>query len=132
MFWVPCTHVCMFLPEKSEVTLFWPKACMHTSFYRMKGCVKLFQHKTISCFFRYGCFFTFFYIYKKKILDSGKFSTSGFWWFYMFWNVLNTIWLFRENVCLSVCVCDKNFMASVARELIHRISWNFVFRVTLS
>ena len=27
--------------------------------------------------------------------------------------------------CLSVC--DKNFVASVAGELMHRISWNFIF-----
>ena len=46
--------------------------------------------------------FTFFYVHKKKILGSRKFSTSGFWWIYMFWNVLNTIWPFLENVCLSV------------------------------
>ena len=29
--------------------------------------------------------------------------------------------------CLSVC--DKNFVASVARELMHRIQWNFIFSV---
>ena len=35
--------------------------------------------------------FTFFSIHKKKVLDSRKFSTSGFWWIYMFWDVLNSI-----------------------------------------
>ena len=35
-------------------------------------------------------------------MDSWKFSTSGFRWIYMFWDVLNTIWPFLENVCLSV------------------------------
>ena len=48
--------------------------------------------------------FTFFYIHKKKVLDSRKFSTSGFRWIYMSWDVLNTIWPFLENVCLSVCL----------------------------
>ena len=45
--------------------------------------------------------FTFFYMHKKKVLDSQKFSTSGFRWIYMFWDVLNTIWPFLKNVCLS-------------------------------
>ena len=41
------------------------------------------------------------------------------------------------SVCVSVCVCarawvrlcvcDKNFVASVAREVMHKISWNFIF-----
>ena len=44
-----------------------------------------------------------YYIHKKKLLDSRKFSTSGYRWIYMFWDVLNTIWPFLENVCLSVC-----------------------------
>ena len=47
-------------------------------------------------------FFTFFYIHKKKVLDSRKFSNCGFRWIYMFWDVLNTIWPFLENICLSV------------------------------
>ena len=46
-------------------------------------------------------FFTFFYIHKKKVLDSRKFSTTGFRWIDMFWDVLNTIGPFLEKVCLS-------------------------------
>ena len=40
---------------------------------------------------------------RRKYLDSRKFSTSGFRWIYMFWDVFNTIWPFLENVwlCLS-------------------------------
>ena len=34
--------------------------------------------------------------------------------------------------CLCLCVCDKNFVASVARELMHGFSWNFIFRFTLT
>ena len=46
--------------------------------------------------------FTFFYTHKNKVLDSRKFSKSSFRWIYMLWDVLNTIWSFLENVCLSV------------------------------
>ena len=46
--------------------------------------------------------FTFFYTHKKKVLNSLKLPTSGFWWIFMIWDVLNTIWSFLENVCLSV------------------------------
>ena len=47
----------------------------------------------------------YFLLYKKKkVLVSCKFSISCFWWIYTFWDVLNTCWLFLENVCLSVCV----------------------------
>ena len=49
--------------------------------------------------------FSLFYINKKKVLDSRNFSTSGFRWIYMFWNILNTIWLFLKNVCPCVCMC---------------------------
>ena len=48
-------------------------------------------------------FFTFFYTYKKKVLDSCKFSTASFRWIYVFWDVLNMIWPFLENVCLLIC-----------------------------
>ena len=34
--------------------------------------------------------------------------------------------------CLSVCVWDKNCVASEARELIRRISENFIFGVILT
>ena len=48
-------------------------------------------------------FFTFFYIHKKKIFNSQKFSATDFRWIYMFWDVLNTLWPFLENVCMYVC-----------------------------
>ena len=48
--------------------------------------------------------FTFFYIYKKEVLGSRKFSTSGVRWIYIFWDVLNKIWPILENVCLLVCL----------------------------
>ena len=62
------------------------------------------------------------------------FSTSDFWWIYGFWDALNKIWLFLGSFCLpvSLCMCDKNFLASIFRELMHRISWNFTFSVILT
>ena len=39
-------------------------------------------------------------IHKKKVLDSRKFSTSALRWIHMFWDGLNTISPFLENVCL--------------------------------
>ena len=50
--------------------------------------------------------YTFYFLLykKKKVLVSCKFSFSGFRWIYTFWDVLNTIWLFLENVCLCVSV----------------------------
>ena len=59
-------------------------------------------------------FFTFFYIHEKKELDLRKFSTYGFRWIYTFWDVLNTIWSFSENVCLYVCF-QKAFGHCISR-----------------
>ena len=57
------------------------------------------------------CFITLFYTHKKKVLDSRKFWTYGFQRTYVFWDVLNTIWLFWENTCLyvdlSLCMSRK-------------------------
>ena len=69
-----------------------------------------FSGRNNSCFFEKNFFnifsdrhfITFFYIHRKKVLDSRKFSTSGFQWIYMFSDVPNTIWPFLENVCMSV------------------------------
>ena len=38
----------------------------------------------------------------------------SFWWIYMFWYVLNAVWLFLGNVCLYVW--NRNFVASVVTE----------------
>ena len=59
---------------------------------------KIVLHSYKEKFFSY--IFTFFYMHKKKVLDSRK-----FWWIYMFWDVLNTIWPFLENIC--VCTPPK-------------------------
>ena len=60
-------------------------------------------------------FYTFFYIHKKKVLDSRKFPTFGFSWIYMFWDVLNTIWPFLENISLYVCTSSKFCWRCISR-----------------
>ena len=56
---------------------------------------------------------TFFYIHTKKIMDSRKFSTSGFRCIYIFWDVLKTSWPFLENICLYVYL--QNFVDTVSQ-----------------
>ena len=74
----------------------------------------------------------FFYIHKNKALDSQKFSISGFWWIYIFWDVLNMIWSFLENVWLSLrpSVCLYYFVETVSQELMGGNWWNLIFSCT--
>ena len=69
----------------------------------------------------FSAFVKFLLYHQKKVLDSWKFSTSGFWWIYMIWDALNTIWPLLENVCLSVCrspkFCGNCISGSNARKL---------------
>ena len=38
-----------------------------------------------------------------------------------------------DDFCkIAVCVCDKNFVASIAQELIESILWNFPFSVIVT
>ena len=78
----------------------------------------------------YSSLYTFFYIHEKKVLESWKFSTSGFRWIYMFWDVLNKIWRILENICLSVCMSPK-FCGYCISNLMRRNWWNTVFSCTL-
>ena len=76
----------------------------------------------------------YFLLHKsKKVLVSSKFLISGFWWIYMFWDVLITIWVLLENVYLpaKMCVCIWQKFC-VAQELMNRISWNSIFSITLT
>ena len=66
-------------------------------------------------------FITFFYIHKKKILDSRKFSTSGFRCIHMFWDVLNSISPFLENVCLSTKFFGHCISRTNARKLMENM-----------
>ena len=34
--------------------------------------------------------------------------------------------------CLSVCMCDQNFVASAAEDLMHRVSSNLIYGVILT
>ena len=67
-------------------------------------------------------FFTFFYINRRKHWFRANLWFPVFGRF-MFWDVLNTT---ISGKCLSfrLCVCDRNLVASVTRELMHRISQN--------
>ena len=88
-------------------------------------------------------FFTFFYIlYKKKVLESWKFSSPGFWRIYTFWNILNTISLFLQYLhyflqflhlmSVGMSVYDTNFVTSLAQKVTHKIAWNFIFSCILT
>ena len=63
-----------------------------------------FSTRSMILFFSLLILISFFYIHKKKVLDSRKFLTSGFRLIYTFWDVLNTVWPFLEIVCPSVCL----------------------------
>ena len=66
----------------------------------------------------------FFYIHKKKTLKN--FRHPIFDGFYMFWDVLNTIWPFLE-----MYVCLQNFVDSVSEELMCKNWWNIIFSCIL-
>ena len=68
-------------------------------------------------------FFTFFYINRRKYWFRPNFRIpvfDGLTRFGMSWSRFEYIW--KMSVCPSVClcVCDKKFVPSVARELIHQ------------
>ena len=50
---------------------------------------------------------------RKKALDSPKISIFGFWCLFMFWDVQNTIWLFFENLCLSVYLSAYMYVSKI-------------------
>ena len=77
---------------------------------------------------------TFFYLYRRKFWFGQNFWLLVFDKFTRFgtsWSLFDYFW--KMSVCLDVClcVCDKNFEASVARQLMHGISWNFIFWIIL-
>ena len=73
----------------------------------------------IMVFFLWLTIFIFFYIHKKKVLDSRKFPTCGFRCIYTFWGILNTIWPLLQNACLSVCMsaCLQKLLDTESQEL---------------
>ena len=36
-----------------------------------------------------------------------------------------------KSLPICLCVCDKNFVATVAQELMNNVLWSFLFRVTI-
>ena len=73
--------------------------------------------------------FTFFYIHTKKVLDSRKFSTSGFW--SIFRCPEHNLTIFRKCLCVGLYVCLQNFVGTVSQEMMNRNWWNFIFSCTL-
>ena len=77
--------------------------------------------------------FSTYYI-KIKYLNCENFWLQvfyGFTSFGMSWTRFDYFYKMCLSVCLvCLCVCDKNFVASVARELMNKISWNFIFSIT--
>ena len=79
---------------------------------------------------------TFFYINRRKYWFCPNFWLSVFDGFTRFGIPLSRFDYFWKiyiclSVCLCLCTCDKIFVASIARELIHIISWNFRFWIIL-
>ena len=68
--------------------------------------------------------FSFFYKNRRKYWFGGNFRLPVFDRFTRF----RMSWTRFDYFCLSIW--DKNFVASVARELLHGISWNFIFSIT--
>ena len=89
---------CIFLSSKNRNHLI-PKNLKKMQHHLLSN----FHKKSKSVYiFIYSVGFYFLLYKKKKVLVSSKFSISSFWWIYTFWDALITIWLFLENVCLSV------------------------------
>lgn len=53
----------------------------------------------------YLLFYTFFYQYKKKLLDTWNKSFPSFQKNYTYKKIPNMIWLILENVCPWICLC---------------------------
>ena len=86
-----------------------------------------------SCFSPCKIFIFFCILCKEKVFEFWKFSIFGFKRIYMFWNVLQTISLFLQNICLSavgLSECDTNFVTLLAQKIMNRIMCNFVLSCT--
>ena len=90
----------------------------------------------IKCLHNWNKLITFFHTNWRKYWFLENFRLSifdGFMRLRMSWTRFDYFW--KMSGCLSVrlcmCVCDKNFTASVAQKLRNRISLNFILRVIL-
>ena len=80
------------------------------------GCTESFKQN--PCLYQILKLFTFCYINRRKYLFRANFQLpvlGGFTLFGISWTRFDYFW--KMSVCL--CVCDKNFVASVAQELMH-------------
>ena len=69
------------------------------SMVRLKK-LKLYFQKVVKLLrFCLGSFLIFSYTHKKKVKE---FFITHFWGIYIFWNILNTIWLILKNAHLRV------------------------------
>ena len=105
----------------------------HVTFFRPENIFTTFLHPVILIWkvFIYNFserhhFVTFFSILYK--IGTTNIFEFRFLMDYMFWDVLTTISLSLQNVCLSVClsVCDTNFVAALIQKLkVHAILYSF-------
>ena len=74
-------------------------------------------------------FFTLFYVSRRKywLRANFRFLFLMDLRFGMSWTRLDYFW--KMSVSVFLYMCDKNFGASVAQELMNRISWKFIFRI---
>ena len=91
------------------------------------------ENKIRFFFFYYFFFFfhfTFSYINKRKCWFRKIFwlpTFDGLTRFRMFWTWFEYFW--KMSICVYV---TKKIVASIARELMQRISWNFIFKVAIN
>ena len=116
--------------DKTQSIYLLPKfnfGCFRSNFFfHRKGFVLFCNIKLMRSFF------TFFYVCRRKYWfrkNIWLLVFDGFTRFGMSWTGFDYFGIILMSVCL--CVCKKRFVASVDRELIDRIAWNFIFRVIL-
>ena len=130
--WAESTYTNLFKNwiKRNNLVIFWAEFKLITNIVFHRFYFIFIAFLILPSFFMLAknVLFTFFYIYKNQTLDSQKFSTSGFQWFSMFEDLLNMIWPFLENVCLSVCL--YYFVDTVSQELIGRNGWNLILSCT--
>ena len=100
------------IPSFMKYTIHPGNSCSFRKFFHSSGSTSLIEPLWLEILLFF--IIIFFCMHKKKVLESRKFSTHGFWWIYIFWYVLNTIWLFLEKVCMYVSIL-QNFVHGISR-----------------
>ena len=96
-----------------------------------------FIYILLHIYVAFQTFITFFYVNRRKYWFRANFRLpffDRFTRFGMSWTRFDYFWKMSvcESVCVFICVSvcvfvKKKFVASVARELMHSIIWNFIF-----